>query len=63
MPDAIFGREVEQKILKELLHSSEAELILILGRQRVGKTFLARNFFHKQLVFKCTGIHDAGLSK
>ncbi|MDE3214275.1 MAG: ATP-binding protein, partial [Bacteroidota bacterium] len=41
--------------------SKEAELIAILGRRRVGKTFLIRNYYQKSLVFECTGIHDAGL--
>ena len=36
-------------------------MIAILGRRRVGKTFLVRNFYKKQLVFELTGIHDEGL--
>lgn len=61
MAETIIGREDEKKTLKEMLISKEAELIAILGRRRVGKTFLIRNYYQKYLVFECTGIHDAGL--
>lgn len=61
MAEIIIGRDAEKKVLKEMLHSKEAELIAILGRRRVGKTFLVRNYYQQQLVFECTGIHEAGL--
>ncbi|GEP94683.1 AAA family ATPase [Chitinophaga cymbidii] len=61
MAETIIGRYAEKKILKEMLSSKEAELIAILGRRRVGKTFLIRNYCQKYLVFECTGIHEAGL--
>jgi len=40
MAETIIGRDAEKKILKEMLSSKEAELIAVLGRRRVGKTFL-----------------------
>lgn len=61
MAETIIGRDAEKKVLKDMLSSKEAELIAILGRRRVGKTFLIRNYYQKYLVFECTGIHDAGL--
>jgi len=61
--EPIIGREEEKKILAQALASKEAELIALYGRRRVGKTFLARNFYHKQIVFELTGIHEAGLAK
>ncbi|MBN8788592.1 MAG: AAA family ATPase [Terrimonas sp.] len=61
MAETIIGREAEKKILKEMLGSGEAELMAILGRRRVGKTFLIRNYYQKYLVFECTGIHEARL--
>ncbi|HVY74136.1 MAG TPA: ATP-binding protein [Puia sp.] len=61
MAETIIGRDPEKKILKEMLSSKEAELIAVLGRRRVGKTFLIRNYYQKYLVFECTGIHDTGL--
>ncbi|MGJ7032186.1 AAA family ATPase [Niabella hirudinis] len=61
MPETIIGREAEKKTLKEALNSKEAELIAILGRRRVGKTFLIRGYYQQHLVFECTGLHEAGL--
>lgn len=61
MADPIIGRENEKKVLQEMLTSGEAELVAILGRRRVGKTFLVRNFYEKHLVFEFTGVHDASL--
>ncbi|WP_018630936.1 AAA family ATPase [Niabella aurantiaca] len=63
MPETIIGREAEKKILKDMLGSKEAELIAILGRRRVGKTFLVRRYYQQQLVFECTGLHEAGLAE
>jgi len=57
----IIGRLVEQKILSQKRNSSKAELIAVLGRRRVGKTYLIRNYFEKEIVFELTGMHDASL--
>lgn len=61
--ESVIGRDAEKKILHELLHSKEAELIAILGRRRVGKTYLIRNFYHKHLAFEFTGLHDTSLAE
>lgn len=63
MEERIIGREAEKKILKDMLNSKEAELIAILGRRRVGKTFLVRGYYQQQLVFECTGLHEASLTE
>ena len=63
MEEPIIGRAAEKKVLENMLTSNEAELIAILGRRRIGKTFLIRNFYRQQLVFECTGIHDARLNE
>lgn len=57
----IIGRKEEQKILGQKKNSSKAELIAVLGRRRVGKTYLIRNYFEKEIVFELTGMHDATL--
>ena len=59
--ETIIGREEEKRILSGALNSGEAELIAIYGRRRIGKTFLVRNQFHKEIVFEITGIHGASL--
>jgi hypothetical protein len=63
MAETIIGRDAEKKILRDMLVSGEAELIAILGRRRVGKTFLVRNFYEKNLAFEYTGVYEAGLSE
>jgi AAA+ ATPase superfamily predicted ATPase len=63
MPQTIIGRDAEKKILQDMLASGEAELIAILGRRRIGKTFLIRNFYEKDLVFEYTGVHEDGLGE
>lgn len=63
MAETIIGRDNEKKILQDMLGSGEAELIAILGRRRVGKTFLVRNFYERNLVFEYTGVHNADLGE
>lgn len=59
----IIGRQSEQKLLKSMLQSEKAELIAVYGRRRIGKTFLVRNFFEKQILFELSGIHGASLEQ
>ncbi len=59
--ETIIGREEEKKILTDALQSKDAELIAVYGRRRIGKTFLIRNHYYKQLVFELTGIHEASM--
>lgn len=55
----LIGREKEIEILHEALASEEAEMISIIGRRRVGKTFLIQEVYQKQIVFEITGIQNA----
>jgi AAA+ ATPase superfamily predicted ATPase len=57
--EKIVGRIAEKKILKDAMTSGSAELIAIYGRRRIGKTFLVRSVYEKQLVFEFTGVHNA----
>ena len=50
------GRKEEQRILHELEMSGESEFVVIYGRRRVGKTYLARETFNNQFFFSYTGI-------
>ena len=34
------GRKLEKEVLKEAIESSEAEMVAVIGRRRIGKTFL-----------------------
>jgi AAA+ ATPase superfamily predicted ATPase len=61
--ELIIGREIEQNLLSRVLKSGEAELVAVYGRRRVGKTFLIRNVFEKQMVFEFSGTHNATLNQ
>ena len=61
MMEKLIGREAEQQQLKDALNSPAAELVAILGRRRVGKTFLIRSFYKTNLAFEFSGIHEAAL--
>jgi len=49
------GRANERKILDILSKSGKAELLAIIGRRRVGKTYLIREHYKDQIVFEFTG--------
>lgn len=53
------GRKEEQNILLKALESKKAEMIAIVGRRRVGKTFLVNSVYEKHIVFKQTGVRHA----
>ena len=53
------GREKETEILQEALHSQEAEMVSVIGRRRVGKTFLVDSVYGEKIVFKLTGVQNA----
>lgn len=59
--EKIIGRKVEQTQLKNIIESHEAELLAVYGRRRIGKTYLVRNAYEKQLVFEFSGVHNATL--
>ena len=53
----ILGREEECKRLERCLKEDSAQLVVVYGRRRVGKTFLINQFFDNQFAFKITGIY------
>lgn len=59
MVNKIVGRKEEQKILKQLLASKEAEMVSIIGRRRVGKTYLVRTVYKDQIIFEISGLQNA----
>lgn len=58
----IVGRIEEQAALKEALENDKSELIALYGRRRVGKTFLIREFFKKNVIFEVTGLFDGNMN-
>lgn len=56
--DKIIGRKEECKRLQKCMDSDSAQLVVIYGRRRVGKTFLINQFFKGRFDFKVTGLFD-----
>lgn len=59
----LIGRKEEKAILNLALLSDEAEMISVIGRRRVGKTFLIKETYKKHLVFSITGVQNAPLQE
>ncbi len=53
------GREEEYATLQELLEQPRGELVAVLGRRRIGKTYLVKQAYALRLNFHFTGIKDA----
>ncbi len=56
--DRIIGRQVERERLEKCLKADQAQLVIIYGRRRVGKTFLINQFFDGRFDFKLTGAYE-----
>lgn len=54
------GRTAEKILLKQALVSIKPELIAIYGRRRVGKTFLVRETYKKNITFEFSGVYRSG---
>ena len=54
----LIGRTSEINVLKEALDSPYAELIAMYGRRRVGKTYLIRTIYEKEMVFEVSGLNN-----
>jgi len=52
----IIGRDKEKVLLKQCVESGVPEFLVVYGRRRIGKTFLIREFFNKELDFYVTGL-------
>ncbi len=55
----LVGRKKEIAVLEEALASPKAEMIAVIGRRRVGKTFLIDTIYKDQIIFKQTGVRNA----
>ncbi len=58
----VIGRVDEKKILLSLLEEESSKFLAIYGRRRIGKTFLIRNTYEKQIIFECTGLQNGSLA-
>lgn len=62
-PGIVIGRKAEQEELAHALASGRPELIALYGRRRVGKTYLVRACFARQLCFEITGMRTASQAR
>ena len=58
----IAGRHDEQVLMRQLLQTGKSEFLAVFGRRRVGKTFLIRSVYQKELAFQMTGIAHANMA-
>ena len=59
MEQSIIGRTEEKAILHKALNSNEAEMISVIGRRRVGKTYLIRTVYKDYIAFEISGLQNA----
>ena len=57
MNEKIIGRQREINLLQKCMQSNQAQLVIVYGRRRVGKTFLINNFFNGRFDFKIAGVY------
>jgi uncharacterized protein len=58
-PSILVGRTRERAIFAQVMASPEAELVVVYGRRRVGKTFLIRELLGPRVCFELVGVHGA----
>ena len=59
MNKLFIGRKEETAVLKEALISYESELVAVIGRRRVGKTYLINSVYEDNIAFEVTGLQNA----
>ena len=59
----LIGREREQAVLMAALASQEAEMVAVIGRRRVGKTFLIKNTYTDRIAFEVIGVQNAEMGE
>ncbi|WP_425422771.1 AAA family ATPase [Phaeodactylibacter xiamenensis] len=61
--DQLIGRKAEIQVLRDALASGEAEMVSVIGRRRVGKTFLVKSVCAGHIGFAITGVQGAPLQE
>jgi uncharacterized protein len=59
----LIGREEEIEILQKALASDDAEMVAVIGRRRVGKTYLINQICGNQIKYSITGVQDAPMKE
>jgi uncharacterized protein len=58
----IIGRQSHIQELQEALDSNKPEMVALIGRRRVGKTFLIREIYGNRIDFELTGTQNGNLN-
>ena len=61
MKQILVGRKSEIEVLNKALNSNESEMVALIGRRRVGKTFLVRQALYGKIDFELTGEQRTGM--
>jgi hypothetical protein len=54
----LVGRKREKKMMARLLTDDDSNFLAVYGRRRIGKTYLIRQFYEKNIVFEVSGLHE-----
>ena len=57
------GRDEEVQILETVQTSPDPEMLAVIGRRRVGKTFMIRSVFKGKMDFEMSGTHNGTLEE
>lgn len=58
MGNKLIGRKRECEKLRKCMNANSAQLVVVYGRRRIGKTFLINQFFNGRFDFKVTGLYN-----
>ncbi len=58
----MIGRKQEAEIIQILLNSEQSELLAVVGRRRIGKTYLVRETLDTKIDFELIGLKEGSLS-
>ncbi len=61
-PISVIGRDYEVQKMRSYFANQESELLAVIGRRRVGKTFLIKKVYEKEMVFHITGLQQISRS-
>jgi uncharacterized protein len=59
----MIGRNEQLLQIEELMNSGKSEFVAVLGRRRVGKTYLIDNAFEGSFCFKVSGLQEGSMNE
>jgi uncharacterized protein len=59
----MIGRQQETKEMHKLLTTPNGEMLAVLGRRRVGKTYLIRNAYANKICFELVGVENGNVKE